>query len=54
MTEIKLTPEKEKTGYDAVAKYIRRYWDYYRKIAPVLVSITTSYDGETWDEWKPI
>ena len=41
------------SGYDAVGEYIRRYWEY-NIIDDVIVSIGTSYDGNTYDLLKEV
>ena len=38
-------------GYEAVGEYIRRYWRHHDR-ASVLISLSTSFDGKTYDyEW---
>lgn len=46
MVDIKL--KDGQTGYDAVGEYIRRYWNH-NITDTVIVSIGTSYDGNTYD-----
>lgn len=41
------------SGYDAVGEYIRRYWEH-NITDDVVVSIGTSYDGNTYDIRKEI
>ena len=41
---INIILKDKQTGYDAVAEYIRRYWDH-NVVEDVIVSIGTSYDG---------
>lgn len=36
------------SGYDAVGEYIRRYWEH-NIVDDIVVSIGTSYDGNTYD-----
>ena len=47
MTEIKL--KNGETGYEAVARYIYRYWNHYRYTDSVLVKLAISYNGEDWE-----
>ena len=41
------------SGYDAVGEYIRRYWEH-NITDDVVVSIGTSYDGNTYDLRKEV
>lgn len=41
------------SGYDAVGEYIRRYWNH-NITDTVIVSIGTSYDGNTYDLRKEV
>lgn len=41
------------SGYDAVGEYIRRYWNH-NITDTVIVSIGTSYDGDTYDLRKEV
>ena len=41
------------SGYDAVGEYIRRYWNH-NITDTVIVSIGTSYDGNTYDIRKEV
>lgn len=41
------------SGYDAVCEYIRRYWNH-NITDTVIVSIGTSYDGNTYDLRKEV
>lgn len=47
MIEIKL--ENGQTGYDAIGEYICRYWKHYNMVDTVVVSISISYDGNTYE-----
>lgn len=47
MTEIKL--KNGETGYEAVARYIYRYWNHYGYTDSVLVKLAISYNGEDWE-----
>lgn len=38
-------------GYEAVGEYIRRYWRHHDR-ASVLISLSTSFDGKTYDYWN--
>ncbi len=40
-------------GYDAVGEYIHRYWEH-NIVDDVIVSIGTSYDGNTYDLLKEV
>lgn len=51
MIDIKL--KDGQSGYDVIGKYIRRYWRH-NIIDTVIVSIGTSYDGDTYDIHKEI
>lgn len=51
MVDIKL--QKGQNGYDAVGKYIRRYWEH-NIWEDVIVSIGISYDGKTYDLCKEV
>ena len=51
MVDIKLN-EKE-SGYNAVGKYIRRYWDH-NIPTEVIISLGTSYDGDTYRVFKDV
>lgn len=42
------------SGYDAVGQYIRRYWKRNNIVDDVIVSIDTSYDGNTYNSYKEI
>lgn len=41
------------SGYDAVEKYIQRYWDH-NSVEPVVASIGISYDGNRFEYHKEI
>ena len=41
------------SGYDAVGEYIHRYWEH-NIVDDVIVSIGTSYDGNTYDLLKEV
>lgn len=41
------------SGYDAVGEYIRRYWNH-NITDTVIVSVGTSYDGNTYDLRKEV
>ena len=47
MAEIKL--KNGETGYEAVARYIYRYWNHYHYNDSVLVKLAISYNGEDWE-----
>lgn len=51
IVDIELTDEQ--TGYDAIAEYVKRYWDHNVE-DDVVVSIGTSYDGVEYDLSKEI
>ena len=51
MIDIKLNDGQ--SGYDIIGDYIRRYWRN-NIYATVVVSIGTSYDGQTYDLLKEI
>lgn len=51
MIDIKL--ENGQSGYDEVGKYIRRYWSH-NTTGTVIVSIGTSFDGNTYDLLKEV
>lgn len=52
MIEIKL--KEGQSGYDAIGEYIQRYWKRNGITDTVIVSIGTSYDGNTFDLHKEI
>jgi len=41
------------SGYDAVGEYIRRFWEH-NTTDTVIISIGTSYDGNTYDLRKEV
>ena len=41
------------SGYNAVGEYVRRYWEH-NIWDDVIVSLATSYDGETYIELKEV
>lgn len=45
---VDITLKKGQSGYDAVGDYIRRYWEH-NIYGDVVVSLGTSYDGNTYD-----
>lgn len=50
---IDVSIEPGKTAYDAVAKYIYRYWDHY-SFSDVILSLKLSYDNVDWRSFKTI
>lgn len=51
MTDIVL--ESGQSGYDVIGEYVRRYWEH-NIWDDVIISIGTSYDGQTFDLRKEI
>lgn len=51
MIDIKLNDKQ--SGYDVIGEYIRRYWKH-NIYTTVVVSIGTSYDGQTYDLLKEV
>lgn len=45
---IDVTIEEGKTGYEAVAKYIRRFWDNEQSFCDTIVRLSTSYNNVEW------
>ena len=45
---IDIVLKERQSGYDAIAEYIYRYWEH-NITDTVIVSLGTSYDGETYD-----
>ena len=50
---IDIVLKERQSGYDAIAEYIDRYWDH-NITDTVIVSLGTSYDGETYDLRKEV
>ena len=47
---IKIKLKSNENGYDAVSKYIFKYWKHYNYSDSVLVSLETSFDGQKYDK----
>lgn len=45
---IDVTIEEGKTAYEAVAKYIRRFWDNEQSFYGMIVRLSTSYNNVEW------
>ena len=51
MIEIEL--KNDQTGYDAIGKYVHRYWKHHI-VDDVIVSLGTSYDGKVYKDRNEI